>query len=266
MARKAVGGGSTGRYQRGDGGDGAPLHFISKLSDAQAEAALCQLQMAIELQHSQSARLELECAAARATGDARGAEEIERHLIGSHDALRRAQAVARMVRYARRMPRETRHEPSTGQLRRPPCIAAAIDTSTGLYHSYALYELRSGDVAAGGRFHVFITDIFNMRSLLPLQTCWLTRVASMLISLLQIKAGAEQQVVVLRALSEHSSGGGRASPSAATARLARYYKRIGFTDELRDFERNGLADSYEQGNLLFHLEPTGGDASGVHVQ
>ena len=87
----------------------------------------------------------------------------------------------------------------------------------------------------------------------------------MLISLLQIKAGAEQQVVVLRA-SEHSSGGGRASPSAATARLARYYKRIGFTDELRDFERNGLADSYEQGNLLFHLEPTGGDASGVHVQ
>ena len=43
--------------------------------------------------------------------------------------------------------------------------AAAVDPLTGIYHAFAIYELRSGDAACGSRFHVYITDLFNMRCL-----------------------------------------------------------------------------------------------------
>ena len=94
-----------------------------------------------------------------------------------------------------------------------------------------------------GRFHVYVTDLFNMRSLLPVQTCWRPGVASFLISLLQRQTQAEQQMVVLRALSD-------------APRLDGYYERIGFTAEREAFERAGLSESFVSGDLLFHSEPT----------
>ena len=61
---------------------------------------------------------------------------------------------------------------------------------------------------------------------------------SLLISLLQRKADAEQEVVVLRALQDD-------------AVLASYYERIGFTSRQQDFEENGLGDSYRDGDMLY---------------
>ena len=92
-------------------------------------------------------------------------ERIAQQIANSMDALRRAQAVSRMIRYAARQPTSTRHEAATGQMRTPPRIAAAVDPLTGIYHAFAIYELRSGDAACGSRFHVYITDLFNMRCL-----------------------------------------------------------------------------------------------------
>ena len=77
----------------------------------------------------------------------------------------------------------------------------------------------------------------------------------MLISLLQRQAHAEHEVVVLRALSEDNSGGGRASPSPEVHTLTKYYQRIGFTSERKAFEQKGLADSYKLGDLLYHTDP-----------
>lgn len=174
----------------------------------------------------------------------REAEAICQRIADSMDALRRAQAVATMIRKDERLPTGMRHEASTGQLRQPPRLAAAMDPASGMYHTFAIHELRSGDVACGARFHVYITDIFSMRSLLPFQTCWRPSVASFLISLLQQHADAEQQVVVLRALSD-------------APRLEGYYERIGFTSEQCAFDRAGLSESFVKGDLLFNSEPAG---------
>ena len=52
-----------------------------------------------------------------------------------------------------------------------------------MYHAFAIYELRT---AAGGGvegpWHVFVSDVFNMRQLLPQQDSWLPNVASLLLS------------------------------------------------------------------------------------
>ena len=59
-------------------------------------------------------------------------------------------------------------------------------------------------------------DLFNMRTLLPLWTCWKDNVGSHVISLLQHQTDAEHQVVVLRALQDADN-------------LDAYYKKIGAT-------------------------------------
>ena len=84
---------------------------------------------------------------------------------------------------------------------------------------------------------MYITDLLNMRCLLPFQTCWRPTVGSSLISLLQRKAEAEQPVVVLRALRED-------------AQLEGYYEKIGFTSRPQAFEDAGLMESYEAGDML----------------
>ena len=87
--------------------------------------------------------------------------EVERmvaRISNSRDASRRAQAVSRTIRYSTRLPKGTWREASTGQMRTPPRIAAAVNPLTGIYHAFAVYELRSGDAARGSRFHVYVTD------------------------------------------------------------------------------------------------------------
>ena len=79
-------------------------------------------------------------------------------ISNSLDASRRAQAVSRTIRYSTRLPKGTWREASTGQMRTPPRIAAAVNPLTGIYHAFAVYELRSGDAARGSRFHVYVTD------------------------------------------------------------------------------------------------------------
>jgi hypothetical protein len=176
-------------------------------------------------------------------------EQIAQQISNAVDARLRAQAVGRMIRYSTRMPTQMRHEASTGQLRQPPRIAGAVEPASGLFHAFAIYEMRSGDVAAGGRFHVYVTDLLSMRSLLPLQTCWRQSTAALLISLLHTKSEAEQEVVVLRCLTDENEdeGGG----GGGAARLESYYSRLGFTSEQAEFERAGLSDSYRKGDLLY---------------
>ena len=100
-------------------------------------------------------------------------------IANSRDASRRAQAVSRTIRYATRLPKGTWREASTGQMRTPPRIAAAVCPLTGIYHAFAVYELRSGDAARGSRFHVYVTDTLPCPSLLttpwpspPVTTPW----------------------------------------------------------------------------------------------
>ena len=246
-----VGGGGGGEVDVGcpsggmagcSGPDGESLHYMTVLSDAEKAAALVQLGIALEMHRSQLEALERLCVAADARLCYREAEILRQRIADSTDALRRAQAVATMIRNGPRLPTGMRHELSTGQLRQPPRLAAALDPASGMYHTYAIYELRSGDVSRGCRFHVYVTDLFNMRSLLPFQTCWRPSVASFLISLLQTHADAEQPVVVLRALSN-------------APRLEGYYERIGFTSERAAFDAAGLSESFVKGDLLFHSEP-----------
>ena len=215
-----------------------PLQYLVRLCGERAQRALEQLIPAAEKQKQQIHALEALRAAAYAVGATREAGRLEGLMATSLDALQRCQAVCRMIRYSTRMPTALRREAATGQMRQPPQIAAATDPSTGLYHAFAIYELRSGDVARGGRFHVYITDIFSMRCLLPFWTCWRPTVGSLLISLLQRKAEAEQEVVVLRALHD-------------AACLEAYYERLGFTKREQAFEDNGLADSFVSGDMLY---------------
>ena len=79
-------------------------------------------------------------------------------------------------------------------------------------------DARSGRCAA---WHVYLNDVFSMRQLLPMQSCWREGVGSLLITLLQQKSEARHQVVVLKALNE--------APG-----LEKHYERIGFssTDEM----------------------------------
>ena len=133
------------------------------------------------------------------SGDLQSVDRLHSVMACAHDARQRAQAIIRMIRNASRLPTSLREDAATGQLRQPPQIAAAVCPLSGMYHAFAIYELRSGDVSRGSRFHVYVTDLINLRTLLPGQTCWLPKVAGSLISLLQSKADAEQPVRVLRA-------------------------------------------------------------------
>lgn len=141
-------------------------------------------------------------------------------------------------RYTTRLPTDTRTEMATGQKCSPPRISAAVDPCTGVYHAFAIYELRSGDVSHGARFHVYVTDLVNMRALMPFSTCWKENVGSLVISLLQRKASAEHEVVVLRALHDDFD-------------LEAYYERIGFTSSATAFDEEGLSDSYRSGDMLY---------------
>ena len=183
-------------------------------------------------------------------------EQIDQTVSLSRDALSRAKAVERMIRYSSRQPTGVRREASTGQMRQPPQIAAAVDVTSGVFHAFAIYELRSqgySDIdneqisAAAGtasssrpcsRWHVYITDLFNMRHLVPGQTCWRPTVGSLLVNLLQRQARADHQVVVLKALSDAN-------------RLEGYYNRIGFTSSLQVFADAGLSSSYRDGEFIF---------------
>jgi len=211
---------------------------MTSLGGAQAEPALRQLQSCFEAHREQMVSLNEAIDEARDRGESRLVDELHATVANARDAFQRAQAVARMIRYATRLPNSLREEVATGQLRQPPRLAAAFDANNGLYHGFAIYELRSGDVARGGRFHVYVTDLVNMRSLLPYHTCWRPAVASTLISLLQSKSEAEQPLVVLRALSDDVA-------------LEGYYNRIGFTGNRRAFEDAGLKESYRTGDMLY---------------
>jgi len=216
-----------------------PLHFNIGLSADTAQAAHAQLTLALDRHNEQLGALQAVLNAATVIGATREAERIRQMIANSNDAQRRAQAVARMIRYAARMPTDLRREKSTGQMRKPPKIAAAVDPATGHFHAFAIYELRSGDAAHGSRFHVYITDLFNMRSLMPSWTCWnQANAGSHIISLLQRKADAEHEVVVLRALHDDVA-------------LETYYEKIGFTARQQAFEDAGLADSYASGDMLY---------------
>jgi len=217
------------------------LYFQVGLSGGDAQVALSQLNYAIDQHREQQKALQGLIDAAAALGALRERERIGQQMANCNDAVRRAQAVSRMIRYHARLPTDTRQEASTGQMRSPPRIAAAVDPATGMYHGFAIYELRSGDAACGSRFHVYITDIFNVRCLLPFWTCWRPTVvspASSIISLLQRKAQAEQEVVVLRALEDDEL-------------LEMHYRRLGFSSQQQDFAEAGLADSYRDGDLLY---------------
>ena len=107
--------------------------------------------------------------------------------------------------HAEAMPAVQRDRAS-GQLVSPPRISAAVDPERGVYHAFAIYEMRT---AAGGGvegpWHVFVSDVFNMRQLLPQQDSWLPNVASLLLSVLRRKSGAGQELVALKALEDDLS-------------------------------------------------------------
>jgi len=214
------------------------LHYHVVMEGERAQGALQQLHLAIELHREQLSFLARGLEAAHGMGATRKAHGISEQITTSIDALHRAQTVSRMIRYGARMPTDMRHDVSTGQMRQPPRIAAAMDPLTGMYQAFAIYELRSGDSSKGSRFHVYINDIFNMRCLLPFWSCWRPMVGSLLISLLQRKAEAEQEVVVLRALD-------------GAPQLVEFYEKLGFTSKQRAFEDEGLHESWVAGDLLF---------------
>jgi len=223
-------------------GAGEPLHFLTAITDSQKKSVMCQLQASLEKHANEMASLKARLTDAVGSGDLQSVDRLHSVMACAHDARQRAQAIIRMIRNASRLPTSLREDAATGQLRQPPQIAAAVCPLSGMYHAFAIYELRSGDVSRGSRFHVYVTDLINLRTLLPGQTCWLPKVAGSLISLLQSKADAEQPVVVLRALND-------------AERLEGYYNRIGFTSSRRAFIEAGLVESYTSGDLLYGHTP-----------
>jgi len=91
--------------------------------------------------------------------------------------------------------------------------------------------------SSGLVWHLFINDVFSMRQLLPMQSCWREGVGSMLIALLQSKSEAKHRVVVLKALCE--------APG-----LGDYYERIGFSSCEAAFESEGLSPYYFDGEMV----------------
>jgi len=220
------------------GGGGEPLTFVTTITEQQKMVVMDQLQQSLGKHAEEMAALNGQLTDAIRVGNHHAIDKLRTVLASAYDARHRAQAVVRMIRYSTRLPTSMREEATTGQLRQPPRIAAAIDPSSGMYHAFAIYELRSGDISRGSRFHVYVTDLMNLRTLLPTQTCWQPRVAGSLISLLQNKTDAEQQVVVLRALND-------------AERLQGYYNNIGFTSSRQAFVEAGLTESYCPGDLVY---------------
>jgi hypothetical protein len=256
-------------------------------------------------------------------GAVREADALSQAKAIALDALRRAQAVERMIRYSmpecNRIPTEMRVEASTGQLMQPPQIAAAFDPTTGVFHAFAIYELRSAseesraaaaaaaaaaadsatadsaatdsaaaeatadsaaadsaiadsaesvaDSASGSdedappregdaisvmsdtrsvgqvEWHVYISELLNMRHLVPGQTCWRPKVAGLLVNLLQRQVQGDQPVVVLRGVNDSKPGSGGQG-------LDNHYARIGFTSDRSPFSEAGLLDVYPTGSLI----------------
>ena len=127
----------------------------------------------------------------RARRDADAHSRRRTAALTARDARRRAATVERVVAHAEAMPAVQRDRAS-GQLVSPPRISAAVDPERGVYHAFAIYELRT---AAGGGvegpWHVFVSDVFNMRQLLPQQDSWLPNVASLLLSVLRRKSAGQ---------------------------------------------------------------------------
>jgi len=244
-----IGCGGSGRCSNVGGDPTEPLHYIMDLhlAGSLGQHALSQLCAAIEAHAVQRTSLEDHHRRAVQRGAVREAQQLAEQISDSLDALRRAQAAVRMIRYASRLPTSMRHEASTGQLRQPPRIATAIEPGSGMFQAFAIYELRTGDANCGGRFHVYISDLFNMRSLLPLQTCWRPAVAALLVNLLCNEADSDQQAVVLHAIADTLPGSFTGTASSPTSRLEGYYARIGFTSSTRAFENAGLSESYPAG-------------------
>ena len=222
------GGGGLGR----DGAGSAALQFITTLDGAQGADAVLQLRTAYPAHSAQVTALEAALAAMPTPTAA-----AEQRLLTARDARRRAATVERVVAHAEAMPAVQRDRAS-GQLVSPPRISAAVDPERGVYHAFAIYELRT---AAGGGvegpWHVFVSDVFNMRQLLPQQDSWLPNVASLLLSVLRRKSGAGQELVALKALEDDPQ-------------LTSYYEEIGFTNEYSAFADAGLEASYRSGELL----------------
>jgi len=235
----------------------AALQFVPVLDAAQGRLASAQLRSCYPIHQRHLAALEAADEAAHGR-----AVDVRQRLDAARDAYRRAQSVERMVRMAerRRLPTDVRRDAATGQLVQPPRLAAALDAARGVFHAFAIYELRSpaadegsGDGGEGGAsqagadgpWHVYVADVLNMRQLLPRQDCWHPNVASLLISVLRGKAGAAhehatvdvQPVVTLKALND--------SPELTT-----YYEDIGFTSKREAFATAGLQDTYRGGELL----------------
>jgi hypothetical protein len=210
----------------------------------------------------------------------------------------------------------------------PPQIAAAFDPTTGVFHAFAIYELRSAseesraaaaaaaaaaavdsatadsaatdsaaaeatadsaaadsaiadsaesaadsvadsvaDSASGSdedappregdaisvmsdtrsvgqvEWHVYISELLNMRHLVPGQTCWRPKVAGLLVNLLQRQVQGDQPVVVLRGVNDSKPGSGGQG-------LDNHYARIGFTSDRSPFSEAGLLDVYPTGSLI----------------
>ena len=216
-----------------------PLHYIAELCGESRVRALNQLHLALDLHARQIDMLhDLQALHRRRSTTHVEVERIGTQIANSRDAARRAQAVSRMIRYATRVRASDAVDDVTGQIRRPPKLAAVVDPVNGMYQGFAIYEHRSGDASHGSRFHVYVSDIFTMRMLLPRGTCWSgASVGSHMISLLQRKTDAENEVVVLRALD-------------GDADLERHYGSIGFTARPQAFDNAGLSDSYKLGELL----------------
>jgi len=363
--------GGFGHCGGGGGAEGNPLQFFTGLGDEHKRHALSQLQRSFQEQKSRISQLVEKQAAASARGAVREADAIQQSVCISLDALRRAQAVERMIRYSmpehNRMPTALREEASTGQLLQPPQIAAAFDATSGVFHAFAIYELRSGskadrilssslhaasdrsphedytnrsslatacwtpaismreyvcasrvprplltpqpacwlpclertgrgataikrreptpvgtsmtppahivaaaatiasavaasvaaaeieapaaaattleDVESSMEWHVYISELVNMRHLIPGQTCWRPRVGGLLVNLLQRQGQADRSVVVLKPIHD-------AKPGTGSQRLDSHYARIGFTPDRAAFTEAGLSDSYHDGEYI----------------
>jgi len=187
---------------------------------------------------------------------------LTNRIDAARDAMRRTQAVVRLIKYGHRIQQGIVCDEVTGQSRQPPRLAACLDASSGLFHAFAIYELRSSPkqplaaaaaapAASDGsdsdastaaldsddKWHVYIKDVVSMRQLLPMQTVWREGVGSMLIACLQHNSEAEHKVVVLKALCE--------APELET-----YYERIGFTHDEGEFESAGLREYYCDGEMV----------------
>ena len=153
-----------------DGAGSAALQFITTLDGAQGADAVLQLRTAYPAHSAQVTALEAALAAMPTPTAA-----AEQRLLTARDARRRGDGRAR--RGARRGDARGAARPRQRAAREPAADLRRVDPERGVYHAFAIYELRA---AAGGGvegpWHVTVSDVFNMRQLLPQQDSWLPNV------------------------------------------------------------------------------------------